>query len=292
MSDARKSDTVDTKPVDSANTQVHAVTKQDLDPKTKELVHEPDEYDYEHDLFDETLNDDSTFNDSHLLSSGDEDSDDTIVDKVAQDEPIEQILENYPIHPRRILKPLIMVTIQSITPNLYYGKDGEDATAHYYSFMDWITEIINTNPGEAAPTEATRIAMFKLTLRGEARKWIENLAFTTLDNLKTAFKDRFGKEPMREQDIESIAKNKLQPGEPISKYSDRLTQTAARLNFPMEFTRDWFQSGLPIQMQLYVKGAAPATLKDAVKRAKEYERLCKSKAEPVSSNVQFNIQDQ
>ena len=81
--------------------------------------------------------------------------------------------------------------VQSITPSLYHGKEGEDATAHYYSFMDWLAEIVRANPAADALTDDNKIAMFKLTLRGEARNWIENLNFATLNNLKTAFKDRF-----------------------------------------------------------------------------------------------------
>jgi hypothetical protein len=184
-----------------------------------------------------------------------------------------------------------MATIQSITPSLYHGKKGEDATAHYYSFMDWLAELARTNPDGVALTDATKINMFKLTLRGEARNWIEDLAFASLANLKAAFKDRFGDEPTREQDIASIAINKLQAGEQVSQYSDRLTQSAARLAFPEELTRDWFQSGLPLQMQLYVKGSAPETLKDAVLKAKEYERLCKTKTETATSDVQLSLEE-
>ena len=203
----------------------------------------------------------------------------------------ESPLRNIVTPPRQLPIPLKMAMVQAISPSLYYGKEGEDATAHYYSYLDWLAEVARTAQDAAAQTEAIKIAMFKLTLRGEARKWIEHLNFTTTANLKIAFKDRFSKEPTREQDIESIAKNKLQPNETVGKYAERITQTSARLQFTEEFTRDWFQSGLPIQMQLYVKGSAPETLKDAVKRAKEYERLCKTKTESVTSNVQFSLQD-
>jgi hypothetical protein len=113
--------------------------------------------------------------------------------------------------PRQIPIPILMAMVQAISPSLYYGKEGEDATAHYYSFMDWLAEVARANPEAVALTEIVKIAMFKLTLRGEARNWIETLNFATLANLKAAFKDPFSKEPTREQDIESIVKNKLQP---------------------------------------------------------------------------------
>ena len=186
-----------------------------------------------------------------------------------------------------------MATLQSFTPNLFYGKDGEDAISHFYNYCDWLDELVRQS-AEAAPVrqEANQIQMFKLTLRGEARKWIENLNFTTSARLKTSFIDKFGKEPSREQNIEEMAKSKLEPNETVTKYADRITQTGVRLGFQEDLTKDWFVNGLPLQMKLYITGASPDTFADTVNKAKEYERLCKSKAEPLASIVQPSAQEE
>lgn len=176
-------------------------------------------------------------------------------------------------------------------PGLFYGKEKEDATAHFYNFQDYIAEQVRVAAaGDAIRNAPAQIGIFKLTLRGAARRWIEPLEFATVNALRTAFLARFSSDNTREQDIECLADVKLRPDETVNAFTDRLTQAAARLQFGNDFTKDWFIGGLPTQMRLFVKSNNPADLSNAVKFAREYERVAKGNAD--SAAVQLAIQNQ
>lgn len=176
-------------------------------------------------------------------------------------------------------------------PGLFYGRDKEDATAHFYNYQDYVAEQVRVAPaGDAVRNAPAQIVIFKLTLRGAARRWIEPLQFASVDALKTAFLARFSSDNTREQDIESLADVKLRPDESVNDFTDRLTQAAARLQFADAFTKDWFIGGLPINMRLFVKSNNPTDLVNAVKYAREFERVSRGSAE--SAAVQLSVQNQ
>ena len=189
--------------------------------------------------------------------------------------------------------PLIIESI-SMQSN-FGGEEHEDAHFHFLNYQDHITELQQNSPDDAPIfTIPVQINKFRKTLKNKARRWMDNRNWDTIEDLRRDFIAEFGKDPTRNDDIRALTTDKMKPNESVQKYSSRLRDSAARLNFPNELLKDIFIAGLPESTEFWVRGQRPRTFDEACRSAKEHKAMIKARANSTQQglNVSFNVQDQ
>ncbi len=176
---------------------------------------------------------------------------------------------------------------------VFSGKPGEDAVSHMYAFRDWIVELQTDKPAyDRIHGHERQVELFKTTLRGDARLWIENLRFATIEILQERFLQRWSKTPTRDQDISSLGRSQIKPGESVNQYTDRMTQVCGRIGLLPDLMSEFYMNGLPPEMQLHIKACNVQGFPEMKARAREYERMTKSIAEtPPVKAVTFSVQE-
>ena len=99
------------------------------------------------------------------------------------------------------MTPAILNLMDGNVPS-FSGEKGEDAPAHYLKFYDHLRDLILLSVAEAEiRMPATKIAKFKKTLVGKARKWFVRITLpTTMAGLRTVFLEKYSKDPSRTED--------------------------------------------------------------------------------------------
>jgi len=89
--------------------------------------------------------------------------------------------------------------------------------AHIFCFTDYCGMH-----GAELTSDELKIERFKFTLEGKARLWVEGKQFTSFDELAEAFTGRFSGISSRNGAIESFNRTRLEPGEKVEEYLQRL----------------------------------------------------------------------
>ena len=134
--------------------------------------------------------------------------------------------------------------------------------------MDYLEAHGLQNPADAAAVQNV-INIFKRSLQGQSRLWIEGKNFANINELRTAFINRFS--PSRSQfahvkEFEGLA---YKPGDSAETHINCIRQVAQKIGYGDVQIRDKFLSTIPPKCRAAVVMSAPddANIDDLVNRA-------------------------
>lgn len=120
------------------------------------------------------------------------------------------------------------------------NKDKQDAEPHMLAFDDYVQAL-----GAVGAPYAQLLSLFKRTVQGKARMWLERHSSSNLKELKDAFLKHFGKVNSPDVDRDLFLKARLQPGVPAQEYLYELRSKASALNYDEAMVQYKFFEGLP-----------------------------------------------
>ena len=126
-------------------------------------------------------------------------------------------------------------------------------------------------PANDLPDE--RVRRFKTCLKNEARTWISAQGAMTYEQLQARFLARYGRQPTEDEDQQTLANARLQPGQTYEAFAEKLETAGQRLNFHPNQIKRFFLTGLPEGPKVYVRGQNPQTLAEALIAAKTWQGL-------------------
>ena len=121
--------------------------------------------------------------------------------------------------------------------------DRDNSTAHFLSFTDYLeAQDIDTND----PDQLTDIVkLFKRTLQGHARLWIDGLTFFSYTDLNNAFIRRFSPAKSTYSQTRDFNTTVMTDGESTEAFLQRLRQTATQINYGETQVRHRLLEALP-----------------------------------------------
>ena len=195
---------------------------------------------------------------------------------------------------RQDMGPAILSLLDSGLP-YFAGTKGEDAVAHFLKFEDYLRDVLDATPDEAPIHQPPgQIQKFKKSLTGKARKWFGGIVLpNTLVEMRTAFHNKYSRDPTRTEDLMIMTQAKMMPNETVEEFGERISESMARLTCANDMIRDFFLMGLPHEMSMWIRNRQPETFENAFAAAKEYSKLNKVAAPTMNTgmNVQFNVQE-
>ncbi|XP_072181937.1 uncharacterized protein [Diadema setosum] len=123
-------------------------------------------------------------------------------------------------------------------PTKFSGSrlDYNDCTAHILTFEDYLD--VHDIDSDKAGNLTTILKIFKRTLEGQARLWIDKLTFTTYDDLKTAFTRRFSPAKSTFARVTDFNTMTMTDGESVETFLQRLRQTASYIDYGEKQIKD------------------------------------------------------
>lgn len=168
--------------------------------------------------------------------------------------------------------------------------DQDICTAHFLSFCDYL-EIQNLDQPKGESELNHVVKIFKRTLQGQARLWIEDRSFTNLSDLKKQFIYRFSPTHSQFANVKQFDTLTYVPGDTADQHFTKVKQAAERVGYGEPQIRDKFLSSLPIKCQSAVIMSVPenAPITDLVQRAQRYLDLDMSQ---VNKEVTFALHEE
>ena len=117
-------------------------------------------------------------------------------------------------------------------PNRFDGSklDSDLCTAHYLSFEDYLqAHDLQTPADDAALLNVVNI--FKRTLQGSARLWIEDKTFVDLEDLKSKFIYRFSPSHSQFANVKQFESMSYNPGDTAEQHYLKVKQAAQRAKY-------------------------------------------------------------
>ena len=158
-------------------------------------------------------------------------------------------------------------------PNRFGGAtiDRDLCTAHFLSFSDYLEAHNLADPADAAAL-AKVISIFKRSLQGQARLWIEDKTFDSVGALKAAFINRFSPSKSKFAHVKEFDDLSYAHGTGAEVHLAKIRKIAKRIGYGDTQVRDKFISTLPAKCRAAVIMSAPdnADTTDLVTRAQRY----------------------
>ena len=144
-------------------------------------------------------------------------------------------------------------------PKPFTGGKDSNPRSHFLSYEDYcnIHEL-----GDAA-----KMARFKLTLRGEARQWLEGKQFQNFQEMKNQFIRYFTGAHTQMGTTAQFRQAKYRPGETIEKYGERIRSLANEGGIGEQMQVSQFLLGLPPQLRKALSASGLANLNALITRA-------------------------
>ena len=131
-------------------------------------------------------------------------------------------------------------------PKRFQGDsiDGDLARAHFLAFTDYLEAHGLDNPLDDEEFQAV-VAIFKRTLHGTARIWIEGKAFQNIANLRSSFLARFSESSSHYALTRQFSELKYSQGDTAEAFLASIRKLALLLNYTELQVRDKFLNALP-----------------------------------------------
>jgi len=178
-------------------------------------------------------------------------------------------------------------------PSRFSGAsvDRDTCTAHFLSFSDYLDAHGLQNPGDQQALNHV-VGVFKRSLCGTARLWIEGKAFNTLQQLKDSFLGRFSPRQSnfaRAKEFELIT---YESGDSAEIHFSKIRRIAERAGYGNVQIRDKFLSTLPNKCRSAVVMAVPedAGMPELIDRAQRFLDL-QSEEGSGTKEVSFAVHD-
>ena len=144
-------------------------------------------------------------------------------------------------------------------PNRFSGDiiDRDQCTAHILTFEDYLDA--HDHDHTDAQQLATIVKIFKRSLQGQARLWIDNKTFASYTELKAAFISRFSGTKSKYAHVQEFSAITMRAGESAEIYLQRIRQAAARIGYGETQIRDKFLSTLPAKCRTAILLSLPDT---------------------------------
>ena len=151
------------------------------------------------------------------------------------------------------------------------SRDHDLAVAHFLTFRDYLEAHGLQNPANAAAVNNI-ISIFKRSLQGQARIWIEGKAFADVEALRTAFIGRFSPSNSQVAKVKEFENITFTQGDSAEIHLQKVRKAADRAGYGDIQIRDKFLSSLPEKCRAAVVMSVPedAGIQDLVSRAQTY----------------------
>ena len=176
-------------------------------------------------------------------------------------------------------------------PKRYSGEktDHEECSAHYLSFTDYLQAHNLEAPADNAAL-VNVINLFKRSLQGQARLWIEGKTFDTLPILRTQFINRFSKNKSVYAHIRDYDSITYEPGDSAERHMSKIKLAAQRIDYGDAQIKNKFIATLTPKCRAAVAMSVPADagLEAIVTSAQNYIDLS---SEDKPHDVTFSINE-
>ena len=143
-------------------------------------------------------------------------------------------------------------------------------TAHFLLFSDYLESHKLSAPASDAELQNV-FSLFKRTLQGQARLWVEDQRITSLADLKEKFVSRFSPSKSKFALVTDFANLSYATGDSAEVHLDKIRKAARKINYGDSQIRDKFLSSLPSQCRASVlMSAQDDKLQTYVDRAQCY----------------------
>ena len=142
-------------------------------------------------------------------------------------------------------------------PNRFSGDsiDRDLCTAHMLSFQDYLdAHAYETDDTSSFPTI---LKIFKRSLQGQARLWIEGKNFTTFEDLKSSFIGRFSGTKSSYAHIQEFQNVTFTPGDSAEVHLQKIRQAASRIGYGEKQIRDKFLATMSAKCRAPLLKSAP-----------------------------------
>lgn len=169
------------------------------------------------------------------------------------------------------ITPVVVMAGRSATRLKYTRFNGDG----HQDVDDWLGEFESTANANEEDQEV-RLRIFQGLLKGEALRWYQDLDtdikrdWTRLTN---QFLQTFRESGGEARALGRLSKLRMKDEESVRAYSQRLKRLLKKLTpgLPEIVQVEWFVAGLPEDMSFQIRQARPATLRDAIGAAQNYE---------------------
>ena len=179
-------------------------------------------------------------------------------------------------------------------PNRFQGDkiNADLARAHFLAFTDYLEAHNLHNPADNAQFQAV-VSIFKRTLQGTARIWIEGKNFQDLPNLRASFLARFSESSSHHALSRRFSELKYVEGDTAEQFLASIRKLALLLGYTELQVRDKFLAALPsaCQSAVLVSTDHNAGIEALVQKAQIYLDLKNSVQSPTPSKVASSAQD-
>jgi hypothetical protein len=144
-------------------------------------------------------------------------------------------------------------------PNRFSGDtiSRDQCTAHILTFEDYLDAHDYDHTDHAQLP--TILKVFKRSLQGQARLWIDNKTYTTYMDLKAAFISRFSGTKSKYAHVQEFNAITMESNESAEIYLQRIRQAAMRIGYGEAQIRDKFLSTLPTKCRTAILLSLPDT---------------------------------
>ena len=144
-------------------------------------------------------------------------------------------------------------------PNRFSGDtiNRDQCTAHILTFEDYLDAHDHDHTDHTQLPMITKI--FKRSLQGQARLWIDNKTFATYTDLKAAFISRFSGTKSKYAHVQEFNAITMGSNESAEIYLQRIRQAATRIGYGETQIRDKFLSTLPAKCRTAILLSLPDT---------------------------------
>lgn len=197
-----------------------------------------------------------------------------------------------------LLLTLVFVCIMSNPPALrqtdflptrFEGSviNRDACTAHFLLFSDYLESHKLSTPGTNAELQNV-FSMFKRTLQGKARLWVEDQEFTSITDMKRKFIARFSPSKSKFALVNDFANLSYATGDSAEVHLSKIREAARKINYGDDQIRDKFLSTLPSQCRASVlMSAQDDRLQTYVDRAQCYFDLNANQPDPVVDETSY-----
>jgi hypothetical protein len=145
---------------------------------------------------------------------------------------------------------------------------------------DWFSEFESTTVANQEAEEAKQ-RIFQGLLKGEALKWYQDVPVwnrNDWDQLTTAFLQAFREVGGEARTLGRLSKMTMRTSESVRKYGQRVKALIQKLTMEIapSVQVEWYVAGFPEAMGFQIRQTRPATFRDAMEAAHNYENSAQS----------------